>query len=175
MRDESKRTDDEQQRQALAERVGELALASGMRVAVAESLTGGMIAGALAAAGDAGEWFQGSVVAYSSDVKHDLLAVPPGPVVSAVAASSMARTVRRLLQADVAVAVTGAGGPDPQDGREPGTVFVALDGPGTHQVQLLELDAEDPAAVCHATAMTALSLLIEAVDDTADERCAPAV
>lgn len=50
--------------------------------------------------------------AYASDVKHELLTVPLGPVVSAQAAAAMADGVRRLLRADVAVAVTGAGGPD---------------------------------------------------------------
>jgi nicotinamide-nucleotide amidase len=80
----------------LAERVGELALAQDLTVAAAESLRGGMISSALAAAGRSSEWFLGSVVAYASQVKHDVLDVPDGPVVSATAASAMARGVRRL-------------------------------------------------------------------------------
>jgi len=124
-------------------------------VAVAESLTGSMIATALAAAERSSEWFLGSVVAYATQVKHDVLDVPEGPVVSATAASAMARGVRRLLKADVAVAVTGAGGPSGQDGREPGTVFVAFDGGGEHRVVRLELD-DEPKVVCATTATAAL-------------------
>ncbi len=90
--DDSELTDpaDERQRHDLAARIAELAAADGVRIAVAESLTGGLIACALAASPGAGQWFRGSVVAYDSDVKHDVLGVPPGPVVSATAASAMA-------------------------------------------------------------------------------------
>nr|WP_239029091.1 hypothetical protein [Pseudonocardia acidicola] len=63
--------------------------------------------------------------------------------------------------------------PRPQDGREPGTVFLALDGPGTHRVQRLKLDPADPGAVCRETAVAALSLLVEAMGD-ADETGADA-
>src|SRR3954464_14954183 len=107
---------DEDTRRKRAEQVGELALARGWTIAVAESLTGGMIASALAQAEQASEWFRGSLVAYSSAVKHEVLGVPAGPVVSAEAAQAMAARVRELLMADFAVAITGAGGPSAQDG-----------------------------------------------------------
>ena len=151
----------------LAERVGELALAQDLTVAAAESLTGGMISSALAAAERSSEWFLGSVVAYASQVKHDVLDVPEGPVVSATAASAMARGVRRLLKADVAVAVTGAGGPGGQDGREPGTVFVAFDGAGEHRVLRLEL-ADEPKIVCATSAVASLRVLIEGLEVLGD-------
>jgi nicotinamide-nucleotide amidase len=160
---------DEETQALLAERVGELALAQQLTVAVAESLTGGMIASALAAAERSSEWFLGSVVAYASSVKHDVLDVPDGPVVSATAASAMARGVRRLLKADVAVAVTGAGGPGGQDGREPGTVFVAFDGGDEHRVLRLELD-DEPKVVCATSAVAALGALIEGLEVLAGER-----
>jgi PncC family amidohydrolase len=105
---------DEGTRRNRAERVGELALAQGRTIAVAESLTGGMIASALAQAQRASEWFRGSLVAYSTLVKHQLLEVPDGPVVSSDAATAMARSVRKLLLADISVAVTGAGGQPPR-------------------------------------------------------------
>jgi nicotinamide-nucleotide amidase len=159
---------DDEAQAVLAEQVGELALAQGVTVATAESLTGGMISTALAAAGRSSEWFLGSVVAYASEVKHAVLDVPPGPVVSAAAASAMARGVRRLLKADIAVAVTGAGGPDPQDGREPGTVFVAFDGGDEHRVVRLELD-DEPKIVCATTAAAALRVLIEGLQVLAGE------
>ena len=153
----------------LAERVGELALGQGVKVAVAESLTGGMISTALATAGRSSEWFLGGLVAYASEVKHDVLDVPDGPVVSAAAASAMARGVRRLLKADIAVAATGAGGPGGQDGREPGTVFLAFDGGDEHRVIRLDLD-DEPEVVCATTAAAALRTLIEGLEVLAGER-----
>jgi nicotinamide-nucleotide amidase len=157
---------DEETQALLAERAGELALSQELTVAVAESLTGGMIATALAAAERSSEWFLGSVVAYSSQVKHDVLDVPDGPVVSATAASAMARGVRRLLNA---VAVTGAGGPGGQDGREPGTVFVAFDGADEHRVLRLGLD-DEPKIVCATSAVASLRVLVEGLEVLAGER-----
>jgi nicotinamide-nucleotide amidase len=160
---------DDETQALLAERVGELALSQELTVAAAESLTGGMIATALAAAENSSEWFLGSVVAYASQVKHDVLDVPEGPVVSATAASAMARGVRRLMKADVAVAVTGAGGPSGQDGREPGTVFVAFDGGEEHRVLRLELH-DEPKIVCATSAVASLRVLIEGLKILAGER-----
>jgi nicotinamide-nucleotide amidase len=155
---------DEGTRRNRAERVGELALARGRTIAVAESLTGGMIASALAEAQQASEWFRGSVVAYSTPVKHQLLEVPVGPVVSSDAATAMARSVRKLLLADISVAVTGAGGPSAQDGHEPGTVFLAVDGGGRRE-QVLRLDLRgEPAMVCAAATLAALNALVSTLD-----------
>ena len=154
---------DEGTRRKHAERVGELALARGRTIAVAESLTGGMIASALAQAQQASKWFRGSLVAYSTQVKHQLLQVPPGPVVSSDAATAMARSVRRLLLADISVAVTGAGGPAAQDGHEPGTVFLAADGGGRGKVLRLALPGE-PATVCAAATLATLDALVSTLD-----------
>ena len=91
--------------------------------------------------------------------------MPPGPVVSAEAAAAMATGVRRLLRADVVVAVTGAGGPGPQDGRDPGTVFLALEsGDREQRLVRLRIDADDPERVCEATAATALRILAQGME-----------
>jgi nicotinamide-nucleotide amidase len=154
---------DEKTRHRRAERVAQLALARGWTIAVAESLTGGMIASALAQAEQASEWFRGSLVAYSTEVKHEVLDVPAGPVVSAEAAGAMARRVRELLLADISVAVTGAGGPSAQDGHEPGTVFLAVHSGDRDQVVRIDLPGE-PAAVCAAATLAALDALVDALD-----------
>ncbi|RBP66187.1 nicotinamide-nucleotide amidase [Brevibacterium sanguinis] len=109
-----------------AARLSELCIESGLRAAVAESLTGGKIAGQFAAAPDSGTWFAGGVVAYSSDVKHTLLEVPAGPVISQQAVETMVRSVARIMGADVAVAASGSGGPEEQEGQEPGTTWIAV-------------------------------------------------
>jgi nicotinamide-nucleotide amidase len=93
---------------------------------VAESLTGGLVGSRLAETEGASEWFRGSVVAYDSQVKFDLLGVPEGPVVSEEAAVAMARGARRALEADVGLGITGVAGPATQEDQPVGTVFMAV-------------------------------------------------
>jgi nicotinamide-nucleotide amidase len=106
--------------------VGRLLVARGLTVAVAESLTGGLVASRMVSVPGSSDWFRGGVVAYASDVKHELLDVPDGPVVSEAAAMAMADGVRRLLGADVGLATTGVAGPAEQEGNPPGTVWLGL-------------------------------------------------
>jgi nicotinamide-nucleotide amidase len=106
--------------------VAALLLERSLTLAVAESVTGGLIASRLVGVAGASKWFRGGVVSYASDVKFDLLHVPVGPVVSGDAAEAMASGVRTLLKSDVGLSVTGVAGPEEQDGQPAGTVFVGL-------------------------------------------------
>jgi len=106
--------------------VGNLLLERGLTVAVAESLTGGLVASRMVSVPGSSGWFRGGVVAYDSQVKYDLLGVPEGPVVSEVAVVAMADGVRRLLGADVGLATTGVAGPTEQEGHPPGTVWLGV-------------------------------------------------
>ncbi|MHB1533341.1 MAG: CinA family protein [Acidimicrobiales bacterium] len=130
----------------------------GLSLAVAESLTGGMLASRFAQAPSASEWFEGALVAYSRDTKHHVLQVPPGPVVSEKAVLAMVDGVARLLKSDVALAVTGVGGPDSQDGQAPGTVWVATWPPDLGPAILLRLEGQ-PAEVCEQACARATSIL----------------
>lgn len=98
----------------------------GLTLAVAESLTGGLIGSRICDVPGASASFLGSIVSYSSEVKFDLLGVERGPVVSEPAAVAMARGARERLGADVGIAATGVAGPDSQEGVQPGTVCVAI-------------------------------------------------
>lgn len=98
----------------------------GMTLAVAESLTGGYLAGRICAVPGASDVFRGGVVSYASDVKHRLLDVPSGPVVTEEAAMAMADGVRELLGADVGMATTGVAGPGSAEGLPVGTVCLAV-------------------------------------------------
>ena len=98
----------------------------GLSLAVAESLTGGLVGARLTAVPGASEVFRGGVVSYASEVKFDLLGVPRGPIVSTDAAKEMALGVRERLGADVGIATTGVAGPAEQEGRPPGAVFLGL-------------------------------------------------
>ena len=137
----------------------------GLTVATAESLTGGTVGSVLAAAPQASDWFRGTVVAYSPEVKFGLLGVPRGPVVTRECALTMARTTADLLGADVCVAVTGLGGPDPDPGEDepPGAVWLAAVGPDGAEHAERHVFPGDPADVVTATTARALALLREAV------------
>lgn len=98
----------------------------GRSLAVAESVTGGMLAARLTDVPGASEVFRGGLVAYASQLKFDLLGVPEGPVVSAACAEAMASGVRARLGADVGLSTTGVAGPTEQEEQPVGTVFIGL-------------------------------------------------
>ena len=147
----------------LARQVAELAQSGGRTVAVAESLTGGTISTRLSAAPSSATWFRGGVVAYAADVKFQVLDVPPGPVVTASCAAAMASGVARLLGADAAVAVTGVGGPDDEEGEPPGTVFLAAVLSGVPIRSERHRFVGEPDDVVTATTERALGMLVEAL------------
>ncbi|CAN5472965.1 MAG: competence/damage-inducible protein A [Acidimicrobiia bacterium] len=98
----------------------------GLTLALAESVTGGLVAARLTEVPGVSDVLRGAVVSYATDVKVGLLDVPAGPVVSEQAATAMADHVRRLLGADVGLSLTGVAGPDRQDDEPPGTLWVGL-------------------------------------------------
>ncbi|GAB2522403.1 CinA family protein [Paramicrobacterium agarici] len=143
----------------IAERIAEAASAGQQWIAAAESLTSGGISSALGAAPDASSWFAGGLVAYARAAKHELLDVSKGPVACASAAEEMATSVRRLFRADVAIAVTGAGGPEPEDGQPAGTVFLAVATAAGTQIEKKTFEG-GPGEVVQSTVKEAL-LLVE--------------
>jgi nicotinamide-nucleotide amidase len=93
---------------------------------LAESVTGGLIGARLTGIPGSSEVFRGSIVSYATDVKQNLLGVGDGPVVTEAAALEMAHGARRLLEANVGLAVTGVAGPAEQDGQPAGTLCIAI-------------------------------------------------
>ena len=150
-----------------AQRLHELLLARGATLAVAESLTGGALGAALTAVPGVSATFRGAVVAYATDLKASLLGVDAsllgdrGPVDGDVAAA-MAAGVRHRLGATYGLATTGVAGPDPQAGRPPGEVHLAVTGPGGTRRERLQLPG-DRSAVRAATVLRALLLAADAV------------
>ncbi|MEY3112287.1 MAG: hypothetical protein RIT23_1418, partial [Actinomycetota bacterium] len=98
----------------------------GLTLGLAESVTGGLVAGRLTNVAGSSDVLRGSIVSYASEVKFDVLGVTPGPVVSESVAVEMAIGARRVLGADVGLALTGVAGPADQDGVKPGTLCVGL-------------------------------------------------
>ena len=103
----------------------------GWSLGLAESVTGGLVAGRLTAIPGASDVMRGSVVSYASDVKFDVLGVAKGPVVSEAAAIAMADGARQVLGSDVGLSLTGVAGPTEQDGQPVGTLWVGIALPGT--------------------------------------------
>jgi nicotinamide-nucleotide amidase len=136
-------------------------------LAVAESLTGGLLANHFARKEGAGEWFRGGVVAYQRPVKEAILDIGDAPVVSQAAAEAMAATVARLLDATVGVGVTGVGGPDPQDGIPAGTVWMAVHAGDRTTAELHRFDG-GPEEVCEQVCARAEVLVGRALEDATD-------
>jgi nicotinamide-nucleotide amidase len=138
--------------------------ARGWTLAVAESLTGGAVCARLVDVPGASRVLRGGVVAYATDLKGSLLGVPEellaerGAVDPDVAAA-MASGVRERLGASVGLATTGVAGPDPQDGRAPGTVFVAVATPTAARVASWQISG-DRAAVRRATVAGVLEMAL---------------
>jgi nicotinamide-nucleotide amidase len=143
----------------------------GETLAVTESLTGGLLAATLTGVPGASAVFRGGVVAYASDVKTTMLEVPAATVrevgvVSAEVAEAMARGARAQLDSTYALSTTGVAGPDPQEGKPVGMVFVALAGPGgAVEVLALRLDG-DRQTIRRETCREALALLRRTLDGT---------
>ncbi len=148
----------EAERDALAARIADLASSGSHRIAVAESLTGGLLSNDLARAEGSSEWFVGGVVAYATQFKHDVLNVRPGPVVSEEAARDMASGAALLSRVSTAVAVTGVGGPNEQDGQPPGTVWIGVLHAGQLEAHLHHFSGS-PEEICAATCLAALERL----------------
>ena len=103
----------------------------GWTLAVAESITGGLIAQRITDVAGASAVFQGGVVSYATSVKQSLLGVGDGPVVSELCAIEMAVGVQRLMGSSVGLSVTGVAGPAEQDDQPVGTVWCGLALPGS--------------------------------------------
>lgn len=149
----------EAQAVALAGSIADAVGGTHLRIAVAESLTSGLLAARLAAATDASTWFAGGVVASMTETAHRVLDVGPGSVVSARAAEQMATGVAKLLGANLSLSVTGVAGPDKQDGQEVGTIFIGIRSPhGELHVAERQLGGS-PEEIVDSAIVAALRLL----------------
>ena len=136
----------------------------GLTIAVAESLTGGMVAADLVSVPGASTVFVGGVIAYATRLKAELLGVDPELLaregaIHPLVAEQMAAGVRAATGSDVGLATTGAAGPDPQDGHEPGDVWIGLSTPRGATSTRLNLSG-DRATIRRATVDAALTLVL---------------
>lgn len=104
---------------------------AGVTIAVAESVTGGLVTQLLTSVPGASAVVRGGVIAYSTDIKVNLLGVSQalidkGGVIQAQVALEMARGVSRTLGSSIGLGITGVAGPTEQDGAAVGTVHIAV-------------------------------------------------
>lgn len=134
-------------------------------LATAESLSGGLLGTLITTVPGASTVYRGGVVAYATDVKVTVLGVPQGivdeyGVVSAACAEAMASRVRVLAGATYGLSTTGVAGPDTQEGKPVGTVFVGLATPTEVTVAELALSG-DREAIRQAACRHAIGLLTQ--------------
>jgi nicotinamide-nucleotide amidase len=155
-----------------ARNVHELLLAHGATIAVAESLTGGLLGAELTSVAGSSATFLGGITAYATAAKTSVLGVngdllaQHGAVHPDVAAA-MAHGVRARFGSTYAVALTGVAGPDPQDGQPPGTVYVAFVGAGPERLLALTLSGSRKE-VRRGAVRAALALVVQELDNPLD-------
>lgn len=137
----------------------------GQTLAVAESLTGGLVAAAITDVPGASRAFRGSVTAYATEVKREVLGVSgtllaERGAVDAEVARQLAVGARRLLGADWGLATTGVAGPEPQDGVPVGTVHVAVSAPGEGGVVAQRLNLRGDRGAIRAGSVRAVLALL---------------
>jgi len=119
-------------KQSLEEVVGNLLKTKKLKVAIAESCTGGMLGEMITRIPGSSKYFQGGVISYNARVKEDLLKVPPEVIrkygeVSRQVAKLMAEGVRRCCQSDIGISITGIAGPGgATEKKKVGLVYMAL-------------------------------------------------
>ena len=148
-----------------------------LTVAVAESLTGGLVVAELIRIPGASDVVRGGVVAYATDLKSTLLGVdarilatrgPVDPEVAMQMASGVRDRLGREQPADWGLSTTGVAGPGAQDGHEAGTVFVGLASPEATSSHTLQLRG-DRDAVRQQTVAAAIRLMLDALLSTSSD------
>jgi nicotinamide-nucleotide amidase len=145
-------------------------VARGLSIATAESLTAGLVSASIADVPGCSAVFRGGVVAYATDVKGSVLGLDASDlahVVSEQVAAELARNACRLLDADLGISTTGVAGPEPLDGQDPGSVWIAAHDRTTSRTHTRHLALSGNRAEIRRGATTAaISLAIELVSGT---------
>ena len=146
------------------------ARAAGLRLATAESCTGGMVAAAITDVAGASDVFERGFVTYSNAAKQEMLGVPGDLIaasgaVSEPVARAMAEGARMRSGADLAVAVSGIAGPGGSEFKPEGRVCFALAGDGPTRSETVEFGALGRASVRARATGHALELLLAALPD----------
>ena len=118
-----------------------------LTLAVAESLTGGLVAASLTEIPGASKVFKGSITAYADEIKQNVLNVNKETIlkftsISEQVALEMAINVRTIMKSDIGISTTGVAGPEKSAGFAPGLVFVAISIGDHNMCQKLEITGD---------------------------------
>jgi len=142
--------------------VGAMLKERGLTLATMESCTGGLLASTITDVAGSSAYFKGGFVSYTAEMKVALgvnsEVVARHGVVSAEVAQDMARACRQRLGADIGIGITGVAGPDPLEGKPPGTIHIGLDD-GVAPQAISYTFAQGRAATKRRAVTTALALL----------------
>ncbi len=148
-------------------RVGEMLQQRGQTLSCMESCTGGLLASIITDSAGAGDYFRGGIVTYWTGLKVesgvDAEVIEEFGVISQETAKAMAAAVRERLRTDWGIGITGVAGPDPQEGKNPGTVHIGVAGPGGELGVISMSMNQGRAAVKRRAVTTALLLLRRAL------------
>ncbi len=138
----------------------------GLKIATAESCTGGLVAAAITSVSGVSQVFELGVTSYSCKIKNQVLGVEKQTLenlgaISEETARQMAEKVRKMADSDLGVSVTGVAGPDSSEGHPVGYIFIAVAGKTGTKVRLLNLKNEGRQAVREA----AVCCIFEFIDD----------
>lgn len=141
-----------------------------MKIATAESCTGGLLAAYLTAVPGVSSVFEVGITSYSCRIKHEVLGVNAETLdeygaISHDTAAEMAENIKRISGADIGVSVTGAAGPDGSEGHAPGLVYIAAAyGTGTH-IKELNIEPLGRSYVREQAVKEVLKLVIECIEE----------
>ena len=144
----------------------------GLKVAVAESCTGGYLAKRITDVSGSSKVFECGICSYSNRIKHQLLGVSERTLeeygaISEQTATEMASGVRNLSGADIGISVTGNAGPTADEGKEVGLVYIGVDSPKLTKVFTLHVNRKDQDAretIRYLASSHALSLILKAAE-----------
>lgn len=137
-----------------------------LKIATAESCTGGMVASHITSVSGVSKVFELGITSYTNEIKNKFLKVDSNILetygaVSSQTAKQMAQNIRLLSGADIGVSVTGVAGPDGQEGHPPGMVFVAISHKDSTIVKQLNIDPKSRNFVREQTVINLFDLIIE--------------
>ncbi len=150
---------------SLAQKLVELLKQKNLKIATAESCTGGMVSTYITAVSGASKVFEMGLTTYSNRIKNEILKVDKQTLdtigaVSYDTAKQMAENICKLSGADIGVSVTGVAGPDSQDGYCVGTVFIGLCLSGKAEATRLNIEPRDRNYVREQAVLEILNLVI---------------
>lgn len=154
-----------------AQETVELLKKHSLKIATAESCTGGMVSSYITSVSGVSQVFELGVTSYSCEIKHSVLGVHNKTLeefgaISEATAKQMANNVRKMSGADIGASVTGAAGPQGCEGHDAGFVFIALSDQNSTIVKQLSIEPKSRNFVREQAVLSLFNLIINHIQGT---------